>query len=126
MKVSEQIVGSLSATAQSTAHQNLPPEEGMCRVAVSRGLAEGVGFEPTRQENPPSGFRDRRLQPLGHPSASPASSIVALPQGSAQVSAPPPARGGSSLRELWAGASKIGKILPMNENRGILERVPSG
>src|SRR2546429_2354640 len=30
-------------------------------------LAEGVGFEPT--ELSLSGFQDRRLQPLGHPSA---------------------------------------------------------
>src|SRR6266487_2938947 len=33
------------------------------------GLAEGVGFEPT--ELSLSGFQDRRLKPLGHPSASP-------------------------------------------------------
>src|SRR5712691_10845905 len=32
-------------------------------------LAEGVGFEPT--ELSLSGFQDRRLKPLGHPSASP-------------------------------------------------------
>ena len=30
-------------------------------------LAEGVGFEPT--ELSLSGFQDRRLKPLGHPSA---------------------------------------------------------
>ncbi len=30
------------------------------------GLAEGVGFEPTRLS--PDGFQDRCLQPLGHPS----------------------------------------------------------
>src|SRR5512146_113672 len=33
------------------------------------GLAEGVGFEPT--ELALSGFQDRRLRPLGHPSARP-------------------------------------------------------
>src|ERR1044072_8638459 len=33
------------------------------------GPAEGVGFEPT--ELSLSGFQDRRLKPLGHPSASP-------------------------------------------------------
>src|SRR5205809_8012131 len=32
-----------------------------------RDLAEGVGFEPT--ELSLSGFQDRRLKPLGHPSA---------------------------------------------------------
>ena len=30
-------------------------------------MAEGVGFEPTGLS--PSGFQDRRLKPLGHPSA---------------------------------------------------------
>ena len=36
----------------------------------SRGefLAEGVGFEPTREREPPAGFQDRCLKPLGHPS----------------------------------------------------------
>ena len=32
------------------------------------GLAEGVGFEPTREREPPGGFQDRCLKPLGHPS----------------------------------------------------------
>src|SRR5438874_13306346 len=31
-------------------------------------LAEGVGFEPTREREPPAGFQDRCLKPLGHPS----------------------------------------------------------
>jgi hypothetical protein len=31
-------------------------------------LAEGVGFEPTREREPPGGFQDRCLKPLGHPS----------------------------------------------------------
>src|SRR5215469_11216961 len=31
-------------------------------------LAEGVGFEPTRERKPPGGFQDRCLKPLGHPS----------------------------------------------------------
>ncbi len=31
-------------------------------------LAEGVGFEPTVPENRDSGFQDRRVQPLRHPS----------------------------------------------------------
>ena len=30
--------------------------------------SEGVGFEPTRVRKDPTGFRDRRLRPLGHPS----------------------------------------------------------
>ena len=34
--------------------------------ALWPGVAEGVGFEPTRLS--PNGFQDRRLQPLGHPS----------------------------------------------------------
>ena len=33
-------------------------------------LAEGVGFEPTRERKPPGGFQDRCLKPLGHPSIS--------------------------------------------------------
>src|SRR5580704_12903498 len=33
-------------------------------------LAEGVGFEPTRERKPPGGFQDRCLKPLGHPSKS--------------------------------------------------------
>src|SRR5262245_28101046 len=35
---------------------------------VDRILAEGVGFEPTREREPPGGFQDRCLKPLGHPS----------------------------------------------------------
>jgi hypothetical protein len=31
-------------------------------------VAEGVGFEPTRELAPPGGFQDRCLKPLGHPS----------------------------------------------------------
>jgi hypothetical protein len=31
-------------------------------------LAEGVGFEPTRERKPSAGFQDRCLKPLGHPS----------------------------------------------------------
>ena len=31
-------------------------------------LAEGVGFEPTGPHKRPTGFRDQRLRPLGHPS----------------------------------------------------------
>ena len=38
------------------------------RYWVSRSLAEGVGFEPTRERKPPGGFQDRCLKPLGHPS----------------------------------------------------------
>jgi anti-anti-sigma factor len=33
-----------------------------------RALAEGVGFEPTRDPRAPNGFRDRPVQPLRHPS----------------------------------------------------------
>ena len=33
-------------------------------------MVEGVGFEPTREREPPAGFQDRCLQPLGHPSNS--------------------------------------------------------
>ena len=33
-------------------------------------MAEGVGFEPTREREPPGGFQDRCLKPLGHPSNS--------------------------------------------------------
>jgi hypothetical protein len=33
-------------------------------------MAEGVGFEPTRERKPPAGFQDRCLKPLGHPSNS--------------------------------------------------------
>src|SRR5215472_16994579 len=33
-------------------------------------LAEGVGFEPTRDLATPGGFQDRCLKPLGHPSNS--------------------------------------------------------
>src|SRR5262245_18248761 len=33
-----------------------------------RRMAEGVGFEPTREREPPGGFQDRCLKPLGHPS----------------------------------------------------------
>jgi hypothetical protein len=32
------------------------------------GRAEGEGFEPSRDETAPNGFRDRRIRPLCHPS----------------------------------------------------------
>jgi hypothetical protein len=34
-----------------------------------REMAEGMGFEPTIGFNPYNGLANRRLQPLGHPSA---------------------------------------------------------
>ena len=37
---------------------------------IARFLAEGVGFEPTKEREPPGGFQDRCLKPLGHPSKS--------------------------------------------------------
>ena len=36
------------------------------RSPLLRGVAEGVGFEPTELSF--NGFQDRRLKPLGHPS----------------------------------------------------------
>src|SRR5262249_54369694 len=36
--------------------------------ALSLLVAEGVGFEPTRTRQRPSGFQDRRHRPLGEPS----------------------------------------------------------
>src|SRR4051794_19524581 len=39
-------------------------------------MAEGVGFEPTREREPPGGFQDRCLKPLGHPSLS---TFIAFP-----------------------------------------------
>src|SRR6516165_7745500 len=41
---------------------------GRQRTGVDRAVAEGVGFEPTREREPPGGFQDRCLKPLGHPS----------------------------------------------------------
>ena len=38
------------------------------QTAANVDLAEGVGFEPTREREPPGGFQDRCLKPLGHPS----------------------------------------------------------
>jgi hypothetical protein len=40
-------------------------------------MAEGVGFEPTREREPPGGFQDRCLKPLGHPSLPGTSNIYA-------------------------------------------------
>jgi hypothetical protein len=37
-------------------------------MAANAWMAEGVGFEPTREREPPGGFQDRCLKPLGHPS----------------------------------------------------------
>ena len=45
------------------------------QAPISRGLgshkarmAEGVGFDPPRDQTAPNGFRDRPVQPLRHPS----------------------------------------------------------
>ena len=35
---------------------------------IGRNEAEGEGFEPSRDETAPNGFRDRRIRPLCHPS----------------------------------------------------------
>jgi hypothetical protein len=44
-------------------------------------LAEGVGFEPTRELAPPGGFQDRCLKPLGHPSNFRFQRLSTLPGG---------------------------------------------
>ena len=44
-----------------------------CCSRARRRLVEGVGFEPTREREPPGGFQDRCLKPLGHPSHAAAS-----------------------------------------------------
>ena len=41
-------------------------------------MAEGVGFEPTRERCPSAGFQDRCLKPLGHPSNAVKSAIPAI------------------------------------------------
>ena len=38
------------------------------RMVTDFRRTEGVGFEPTREREPPAGFQDRCLKPLGHPS----------------------------------------------------------
>ncbi len=38
------------------------------RGSYENKMAEGEGFEPSRQENPPGGFQGRCIQPLCHPS----------------------------------------------------------
>ena len=41
-----------------------------CKTAVNRGkMAEGEGFEPSIRGYPYNDLANRRLQPLGHPSA---------------------------------------------------------
>jgi hypothetical protein len=40
----------------------------IARLMDGEKMAEGVGFEPTREREPPGGFQDRCLKPLGHPS----------------------------------------------------------
>ena len=62
-------------TEQSNVRLVLWFQDGGSLAAVS--LAEGVGFEPTREREPPAGFQDRCLKPLGHPSMSAASSTYA-------------------------------------------------
>src|SRR5215467_5008415 len=41
------------------------------RTVANYRETEGVGFEPTREREPPAGFQDRCLKPLGHPSLAP-------------------------------------------------------
>ena len=64
-----------------------------CRCATRPKMAEGAGFEPAGPWS--SGFRDRRLKPLGHPSRSCAVSaavkcfhVRALPHGGALIKGP--------------------------------------
>ena len=49
-------------------------------MPMNESLAEGVGFEPTRERKPPAGFQDRCLKPLGHPSVSGKSITYDLPR----------------------------------------------
>src|SRR5450759_657784 len=44
------------------------PLAGSHKQLSSANDAEGVGFEPTRTRERPSGFQDRRHRPLGEPS----------------------------------------------------------
>src|SRR5262249_49483517 len=67
------------------------PESPVCRLAGARKkvvnsgvlalLAEGVGFEPTRERKPPAGFQDRCFQPLSHPSKGACQSLRSLEFG---------------------------------------------
>ena len=47
------------------------------------GTAEGEGFEPSNDESAVNGFRDRRFQPLSHPSRGAPSIERVAPRGSA-------------------------------------------
>src|SRR3954464_8439756 len=40
------------------------------------GVAEGEGFEPSRDLTAPTGFQDRRIQPLCHPSGTGPASLA--------------------------------------------------
>src|SRR5215469_4255205 len=48
-------------------------------IEISSLMAEGVGFEPTRDLATPGGFQDRCLKPLGHPSKLYLSGLISLP-----------------------------------------------
>ena len=47
---------------------SLMPEEPKSLICLLKITAEGVGFEPTVPVTRDSGFQDRHLKPLGHPS----------------------------------------------------------
>ena len=60
--------------------------------------AEGEGFEPSRDEAAPNGFRDRRIRPLCHPSGGIGHPNLTLPAGKCES-------GEGGIRTLEAGYS---------------------
>ena len=53
---------------QPVGHRAVVIKNGCVAKTLGVQMAEGVGFEPTRERKPPGGFQDRCLKPLGHPS----------------------------------------------------------
>ena len=66
-----------------------------CTAQEPLQLAEGEGFEPSKDENALNGFRDRPVQPLRHPSAGKASEAGELNRASPS---PAPASSGGYIQ----------------------------
>jgi hypothetical protein len=58
----------LSAIVSGTGDKGFGRPKPACSSGFRLVRAEGEGFEPSRDETAPNGFRDRRIRPLCHPS----------------------------------------------------------
>src|SRR5207237_2379321 len=71
------VYGRLSTADCDVEIESPRPAETQLWCWIPASEAEGEGFEPSRDQTAPNGFRDRPVQPLRHPSERRQSSLAA-------------------------------------------------